>query len=120
MRSNTRESIRRSAGAEEQASLRKGQILRDPDLFSPPCLASFLRGYTPNRAGKRVSSKGGEVRCHRDFESRGLGQIVETPSFCPFWCDTKVLVALVYARAYTFFEQKGSVCGFVYEVETGV
>ena len=84
MRSHTRKSIRRSAEAEEQASLRKGQILRDPDPFSPPCLASFLRGYTPNRAGKRVSSKGGEVRCNRDFKSRGLGQIVETPSFCPF------------------------------------
>ena len=39
--------------------------------------------------------------------------------FVPFWCNTEVFVALVYARAYTFFEQKGSVCGFVYEVETG-
>ena len=29
-------------------------------------------------------------------------------------------MALVYARAYTFFEQKGSVCGLVYEVETVV
>jgi hypothetical protein len=38
-------------------------------LRTPSCLASLFCGYLLDRAGKRVSSKGGEVRCHRDFES---------------------------------------------------
>ncbi len=36
----------------------------------PICLIHPFIGYALNRAGKRVSSKGGEVRWIRDFDSR--------------------------------------------------
>jgi hypothetical protein len=35
----------------------------------PVCLIYPLIGYVTSRAGKRVSSKGGEVRWIRDFDS---------------------------------------------------
>jgi hypothetical protein len=49
----------------------------------PMCLATAFIGYTPNRAGKRVSSKGGEVRWIRDFDSREGPRIDRRgPSLC--------------------------------------
>src|SRR5215218_3728866 len=39
------------------------------NVVASRCNTPFI-GYATSRAGKRVSSKGGEVRCSRDFDSR--------------------------------------------------